>query len=103
MKTKITELLGIEYPVIQGGMAWVAEASLAAAVSDAGGLGPVSYTHLGGGLKQDNAEMLASIKEIDGGLIALTRFTEEIGFYPEEYLEIINIYMNAVLGQEVVK
>ena len=38
-----------------------------------------------GGLKQDNAEMLASIKEIDGGLIALTRFTEEIGFYPEEY------------------
>lgn len=57
----------------------------------------------GGGLKQDNAEMLASIKEIDGGLIALTRFTEEIGFYPEEYLEIINIYMNAVLGQEVVK
>lgn len=38
-KTKITELLGIEYPVIQGGMAWVAEASLAVAVSDAGGLG----------------------------------------------------------------
>ena len=42
MKTKITELLGIEYPVIQGGMAWVAEASLAAAVSDAGGLGLIA-------------------------------------------------------------
>ena len=39
MKTRITELLGIEYPIIQGGMAWVAEHRLAAAVSNAGGLG----------------------------------------------------------------
>lgn len=39
MKTRITELLGIEYPVIQGGMAWVAENHLATAVSAAGGLG----------------------------------------------------------------
>ncbi len=47
----------------------------------------------GGGLKTDNAEMLASIDEIDGGLIALTRFAGEIGFYPDEYLEIIRIYL----------
>ena len=39
MKTRVTELLGIEYPIIQGGMAWVAEHKLAAAVSNAGGLG----------------------------------------------------------------
>ena len=39
MKTGITELLGIEYPIIQGGMAWVAEYNLAAAVSNAGGFG----------------------------------------------------------------
>lgn len=39
MRTKITELLQIEYPVFQGGMAWVAEHRLAAAVSNAGGLG----------------------------------------------------------------
>ncbi|MCB6415639.1 enoyl-[acyl-carrier-protein] reductase FabK [Faecalimonas umbilicata] len=39
MKTEITKLLGIEYPIIQGGMAWVAEYHLAAAVSNAGGLG----------------------------------------------------------------
>ncbi len=39
MKTIITELLGIEYPILQGGMAWVANASLAGAVSNAGGLG----------------------------------------------------------------
>lgn len=39
MKTRITELLGIQHPIIQGGMAWVAEHHLAAAVSAAGGLG----------------------------------------------------------------
>ncbi len=39
MNTRITKLLGIKYPVIQGGMAWVAEYHLAAAVSNAGGLG----------------------------------------------------------------
>lgn len=47
----------------------------------------------GGGLKKDNAAMLASIEEIAGGLIALTRFQGEIGFYPDEYLEIIQLYM----------
>ncbi len=47
----------------------------------------------GGGLKADNAAMLASIPEVDGGLIALTRFAGEIGFYPEEYLEIIRLYL----------
>ena len=47
----------------------------------------------GGGLKADNASMLASIEEIDGGLIALTRFSGDIGFYPEEYLEIIRLYL----------
>lgn len=54
-----------------------------------GGL-PVVY---GGGLKTDNAAMLASIDEIDGGLIALTRFSGEIGFYPNEYLDIIRLYL----------
>ena len=39
MKTRICDLLGIEYPIIQGGMAWVATHELAAAVSEAGGLG----------------------------------------------------------------
>lgn len=50
IRTALTDLLGIQYPVIQGGMAWVAESSLASAVSNAGGLGiiaaanaPVSY------------------------------------------------------------
>ena len=51
---------------------------------------PVVY---GGGLKSENARMLAEIESIDGGLIALTRFSGEIGFYPEEYLEIVKKYL----------
>ena len=39
MQTEVTRLLGIEYPIIQGGMAWVADHNLAAAVSEAGSLG----------------------------------------------------------------
>lgn len=42
MKTIITELLGIKYPILQGGMAWVADSSLAGAVSNAGGLGIIA-------------------------------------------------------------
>jgi nitronate monooxygenase len=41
-KTKVTELLGVEYPIIQGGMMWVSRAELVAAVSNAGALGILS-------------------------------------------------------------
>ena len=47
IKSRICEILGIEYPVFQGGMAWVADASLAAAVSEAGGLGLISSINAG--------------------------------------------------------
>lgn len=47
MKTAITEILGIEKPVFQGGMAWIADATLAAAVSNAGGLGLISSINAG--------------------------------------------------------
>ena len=42
MATRLTELLGIRYPIIQGGMAWISDAGLAAAVSNAGGAGIIS-------------------------------------------------------------
>ena len=57
MKTRITELLGIEHPIIQGGMHYVGFAELAAAVSNAGGLGIIT------GLTQQSAGDLAN--EID--------------------------------------
>lgn len=47
VKSRICEILGIRYPVFQGGMAWVADASLAAAVSNAGGLGLISSINAG--------------------------------------------------------
>src|SRR5215211_4178952 len=56
MKTRITELFGIEHPIIQGGMHFVGFAEMAAAVSNAGGLGIIT------GLTQGNPENLA--KEI---------------------------------------
>ncbi|MEG1800214.1 MAG: nitronate monooxygenase, partial [Synergistaceae bacterium] len=43
---RITKLLGIKYPIIQGGMAWVADADLAAAVSNAGGLGIIAAANM---------------------------------------------------------
>jgi nitronate monooxygenase len=54
MKTRITELLGIEHPIIQGGMHYVGFAELAAAVSNAGGLGIIT------GLTQQSAGDLAN-------------------------------------------
>lgn len=47
IKSRICEILGIKYPIIQGGMAWIADASLAAAVSNAGGLGLISSVNAG--------------------------------------------------------
>lgn len=61
MKTRITELLGIEYPVIQGGMAWVAEYHLAAAVSNAGGLGLIGA---GGAPAEFVREQIRKTKEL---------------------------------------
>ena len=51
---------------------------------------PVVY---GGGLKEENAAMIAGIETIDGGLVALTRFTAEIGFEPEGLRKIIERYL----------
>ena len=54
MKTKITEMFGIEHPIIQGGMHYVGLAEMAAAVSNAGGLGIIT------GLTQGTPEKLAN-------------------------------------------
>ncbi|MBM3852330.1 MAG: triosephosphate isomerase [Verrucomicrobia bacterium] len=51
---------------------------------------PVVY---GGGLKEENAAMIAGVSTLDGGLVALTRFTGQIGFYPEDLQKIIGKYL----------
>jgi nitronate monooxygenase len=47
MKTRVTEMLGIRYPIVQGGLQWVGLAELASAVSNAGGLGTITALSLG--------------------------------------------------------
>ena len=50
----------------------------------------------GGGLKKENARAIGAIQELDGGLIALTRFSGDIGFYPDEYVQIVELYSEGV-------
>ncbi len=57
MRTRLTELLGIEYPIIQGGMQWIATAEFAAAVSNAGGLGIINATRF-----QDKDALVEELK-----------------------------------------
>jgi Dioxygenases related to 2-nitropropane dioxygenase len=57
VKTSVCDLLGIEYPIIQGGMAWVADASLASAVSNAGGLGLIA------GMNSNGEQLRAEIRK----------------------------------------
>jgi nitronate monooxygenase len=64
MKTRVTELLGIRYPIVQGGMQWVGTAEMAAAVSNAGGLGILTA------LTQPSPEALAAEIERCRGLTA---------------------------------
>jgi triosephosphate isomerase len=47
----------------------------------------------GGGLKEENAGMLGSLQHIDGGLVALTKFTQPIGFDPDDLRLIVAKYM----------
>ncbi len=66
-RTRLCDLLGIEYPIIQGGMVWIANAELAAAVSNAGGLGLISPTS-GMSRNDDQVENLKKQLEITKSL-----------------------------------
>lgn len=63
IKTPICELLGIEYPIFQGGMAWIADAELAAAVSNGGGLGIISAMNAGGDWLRDQIRKAKSLTD----------------------------------------
>ena len=60
-RNRITKLLGIKYPILQGGMAWVADADLAAAVSNAGGLGIIGAANMPGEVLE---EQVLKIKKL---------------------------------------
>lgn len=81
MKTRVTELLGIEYPVIQGGMAWVADSSLAGAVSKAGGLGLIGAANAPGEWVREEikkAKMIAGEKPVGVNIMLLSEHADEV-------------------------
>ncbi len=80
MKTRITELLNIKYPVIQGGMAWVAEHNLAGAVSKAGGLGIIAGANAPAEVIREEIRMTREITDKPFGVnvMLLSPYAEEV-------------------------
>ena len=78
METRVSKLLGTKYPVIQGGMAWVAEYHLAAAVSNAGGLGIIGAASAPPEVVR---EQVREVKKLTA--VSLSQFNIEKGQYYE--------------------
>lgn len=92
MKTKITELLHIEYPIIQGGMAWVAEHNLAAAVSEAGGLGIIGAANAPADWVRQEIRKARELtnKPIGVNVMLLSPFADEVAqVLVEEHVPVI--------------
>lgn len=79
-KTEICELLNIEYPIIQGGMAWVATAELAAAVSNAGGLGIIGAGNAPADFVRNEIKKVKKMTDKPFGvnIMLLSPFVEEV-------------------------
>ena len=80
LKTKITEMLGIRHPLFQGGMAWVADAKLAAAVSNAGGLGLIGAAAAPGDVVQAMIREAKSLTDKPFGVnvMLLSPFADDV-------------------------
>lgn len=80
LRTRLTELLGIEYPIIQGGMAWTATAELAAAVSNGGGLGIIGAGHMPTEILRDQIRTAKTLTDKPFGvnLMLLTPHIDEL-------------------------
>ena len=80
IKSKICDLLGIRYPVFQGGMAWVADADLAAAVSNAGGLGVIAGMNMNGEQLRAEIQKLRSLTQKPFGvnIMLMSPYTAEV-------------------------
>ena len=80
MKTRLCELLGIEYPIIQGGMAWVATAELAAAVSNGGGIGLIAAGNAPADVVRAQIQKAKSLTDKPFGVnvMMMSPFVEEV-------------------------
>ncbi|MDI6709185.1 MAG: enoyl-[acyl-carrier-protein] reductase FabK [Thermoanaerobacterales bacterium] len=80
IRTRLCELLGIEYPILQGGMAWVSEARLAAAVSEAGGLGIIGTGNAPPDWAREQIRLAKSLTDKPFGVnvMLLSPFAEDV-------------------------
>lgn len=80
MKTRLCELLGIEYPIIQGGMAWIATAELAAAVSNGGGIGIIAAGNAPAEVVREQIRKAKSLTDKPFGVnvMMMSPFVEEV-------------------------
>ena len=92
MKTRVTELLNIEYPVIQGGMAWVADANLAAHVSKAGGMGFIGAANAPAEWVKEQIHIARKItdKPVGVNIMLLSDYADEIAqLVIDEHIEAV--------------
>lgn len=92
MKTRVTELLGISYPIIQGGMAWVAEHHLAAAVSEAGGLGLIGGANAPGEVVRDEIRKARKLTDKPFGInvMLMSPYADDVAkVIVEEGIEVV--------------
>lgn len=99
MKTKITSLFGIEFPIIQGGLAYLADATLAAAVSNAGGLGQITATSLNcaAALRDEIVKYKTLSNKPFGVNFAISRFSENYMHLLEVAIE-MNVPVISITG-----
>lgn len=92
IKSAICEMLGIEYPVFQGGMAWIADGKLAAAVSDGGGLGTIAAGNAPGDYVRQQIRIAKQMtgKPIGVNIMLLSPFADEVAqVVIEEKVEVV--------------
>ena len=92
IKSKICELLGIQYPVFQGGMAWIADGKLAAAVSEGGGLGIIAAGNAPGSYVREQIQIARARTKhpIGVNIMLMSPFADEVAqIVAEEKVEVV--------------
>ena len=92
IKSEICDMLGIEYPVFQGGMAWIADGKLAAAVSDGGGLGIIAAGNAPGEYVREQVKIAKSLtsKPIGVNIMLLSPYADDVAnVVIEEKVEVV--------------
>lgn len=92
IQSKICEMLGISYPVFQGGMAWIADGKLAAAVSEGGGLGIIAAGNAPAGYVREQIQIARGLtdKPIGVNIMLMSPFADEVAqVVAEEKVEVV--------------